>query len=138
MHFSPDMIMAALRRGLLVVEVPITFWPRVGVSKEARARACAKRAEIGLSMLWHIAAYPTRAAAGTGLHGRTGSDRRTAGGGVRDPLPGQPRLDASGSVGRRRLRHVRLRAVPGAARARRDDRGGAVSGQHAVGRRRRR
>lgn len=59
MHFSPDMIMAALRRGLLVVEVPITFWPRVGVSKGA-SQSVRKGAEIGLSMLWHIAAYPTR------------------------------------------------------------------------------
>jgi hypothetical protein len=58
MHFSPDMIMAALRRGLLVVEVPITFWPRVGVSKGA-SQSLRAGAGIGLSMLWHIASYPT-------------------------------------------------------------------------------
>ena len=59
MHFSPDMIMAALRRGLLVVEVPITFWPRVGVSKGA-SQSLRAGTSIGLSMLWHIASYPTR------------------------------------------------------------------------------
>lgn len=59
MHFSPDMIMAALRRGLVVVEVPITFRPRVGASKGA-SQSLRKGAEIGLSMLWHITSYPTR------------------------------------------------------------------------------
>ena len=60
-HFSPHMIMAALRRGLLVVEIPVTFWPRVGVSKGA-SQSLRKGAEIGLAMLWHIVTYPTRPA----------------------------------------------------------------------------
>ncbi len=60
-HFSPHMIMVALRRGLLVVEVPVTFWPRVGVSKGA-SQSLRKGAMIGLSMLWHIITYPARPA----------------------------------------------------------------------------
>lgn len=58
-HFSPEMVMAALRTGQLVVEVPITFWPRIGASKGA-SQSLRKGIEVGLSMLWHIARYPTR------------------------------------------------------------------------------
>jgi len=33
--FSPHMLAIAMRQGLTVVEVPVTFWPRIGVSKGA-------------------------------------------------------------------------------------------------------
>jgi|CXWL01.1.fsa_nt_gi hypothetical protein len=58
MHFSPEMIMASLRAGQLVVEVPVTFWPRVGASKGA-SQSLRKGIEVGLGMLWHIVRYPT-------------------------------------------------------------------------------
>ena len=58
-HFSPHMIMCALRRGLLVVEVPVTFWPRVGASKGA-SQSLTKGILVGLAMLWHILAFPSR------------------------------------------------------------------------------
>ncbi|MEM2129498.1 MAG: glycosyltransferase [Candidatus Bathyarchaeia archaeon] len=55
-HFSPHMIMVALRNGLRVVEVPINFKRRVGVSKGAGGSK--RRAiKIGLKMLWHILTY---------------------------------------------------------------------------------
>lgn len=54
-HFSPHMIMVALRRGQTVVEVPVTFWPRVGVSKGASNLVTATG--IGLAMLWHILSF---------------------------------------------------------------------------------
>ena len=56
MHFSPHMIMVALSNKLRVIEVPITFWERVGKSKGAggnRLRAIG----IGLQMLWEIIKY---------------------------------------------------------------------------------
>jgi cellulose synthase/poly-beta-1,6-N-acetylglucosamine synthase-like glycosyltransferase len=55
-HFSPHMIMVSLRRLHTVVEVPITFWPRVGVSKGASSLL--KAVAIGLAMLWHIISFP--------------------------------------------------------------------------------
>jgi len=58
-HFSPHMLMAALRRRLLLVEVPVTFRPRVGVSKGA-SESLRKGVLIGLAMLWHIVAFPNR------------------------------------------------------------------------------
>ena len=58
-HFSVHMIMMALRRGLLTVEVPITFWPRVGVSKGA-SQSLSKGTIVGLSMLWHIVTFPSK------------------------------------------------------------------------------
>jgi len=58
-HFSPHMIMAALHRKLTVVEVPVTFWPRVGVSKGA-SQSLRKGVLVGLAMLWHILTFPTR------------------------------------------------------------------------------
>ncbi len=58
-HFSPHMIMAALRRGLLVVEVPVTFWPRVGASKGA-SQSLHMGVLVGLSMLWHIVTFPSK------------------------------------------------------------------------------
>jgi cellulose synthase/poly-beta-1,6-N-acetylglucosamine synthase-like glycosyltransferase len=58
MHFSPHMIMVALREGHDIVEVPIRFWPRVGVSKGASSLVAAVR--IGVAMLWHIVTFPVR------------------------------------------------------------------------------
>jgi len=55
-HFSPHMVMVALRNGLSVVEVPVNFRKRVGISKGAgqnRKRALG----IGLKMLWHILTF---------------------------------------------------------------------------------
>lgn len=52
-HFSPHMILVALKNGLRVVEVPLTFGKRVGVSKGAGGnRKLATK--VGLRMLWHI------------------------------------------------------------------------------------
>jgi len=58
-HFSPHMIMVALRRGLSVVEVPVTFWPRIGDSKGA-SQSLRKAIVVGFTMLWHILTFPTR------------------------------------------------------------------------------
>jgi glycosyltransferase involved in cell wall biosynthesis len=55
-HFSPHMIMVALRSGLRVIEIPVNFKRRVGISKGAgqnRRRAL----KIGLKMLWHILTF---------------------------------------------------------------------------------
>ncbi len=52
-YFSPHMILAALRNNLKIIEVPIKFRERVGVSKGASsARRRAMR--IGLQMLWEV------------------------------------------------------------------------------------
>lgn len=58
MHFSPHMIMVSLRQGHDIVEVPIRFRPRVGVSKGASSLTAAVR--IGLAMLWHIMTFPAK------------------------------------------------------------------------------
>jgi len=55
-HFSPHMLMAAIARGLKVVEVPVTFRKRWGVSKGAGSSKL-KGFGIGLHMLWHILAF---------------------------------------------------------------------------------
>ena len=55
MHFSPHMMKVALQKGLRVVEVPITFRKRVGLSK-VPVLASEKLYRIGLRMLWHILA----------------------------------------------------------------------------------
>ena len=55
MHFSPHMMKVALQRGLRVVEVPVTFRKRVGLSKGASVSK-RKALRIGLRMLWHILA----------------------------------------------------------------------------------
>ncbi len=52
-HFSPHMLMAAIADGLKVVEVPVTFRKRWGVSKGAGAGRW-KGFGIGLQMIWHI------------------------------------------------------------------------------------
>lgn len=54
-HFSPHMMKVALEKGLRVVEVPITFRKRVGISKGASVNRKAA-VKIGLRMLWHIIA----------------------------------------------------------------------------------
>jgi len=60
-HFSAHMILVALQRGLLTVEVPVTFSPRVGQSKGA-SQSLHHGTRIGLAMLWHIATFPSRPA----------------------------------------------------------------------------
>jgi glycosyltransferase involved in cell wall biosynthesis len=52
-HFSPHMLKVALQNHLRVVEVPITFRKRVGVSKGAGGSKWTG-IKIGLRMLWHI------------------------------------------------------------------------------------
>ena len=52
-HFSPHMIKVALKKGLKVIEVPVTLRKRVGYSKGAGGnRRLAMK--VGLKMLWHI------------------------------------------------------------------------------------
>jgi hypothetical protein len=58
MHFSPHMIMVSLRKGHNIVEVPIRFSPRVGLSKGADSLVSGVR--IGVAMLWHIVTFPVR------------------------------------------------------------------------------
>jgi glycosyltransferase involved in cell wall biosynthesis len=55
MHFSPHMMKVALKKDLRVVEVPITFRKRVGISKGASGSKSAGL-KIGLRMVWHIIA----------------------------------------------------------------------------------
>jgi glycosyltransferase involved in cell wall biosynthesis len=52
-HFSPHMAIVALRNGLRVVEVPITFRKRVGLSNGAGGNKTLA-IKVGLTMLWHI------------------------------------------------------------------------------------
>lgn len=52
-YFSPHMIIVALRNQLSVVEVPIKFRARVGVSKGAGGNRW-RAAKIGLAMIWEI------------------------------------------------------------------------------------
>jgi glycosyltransferase involved in cell wall biosynthesis len=52
-HFSPHMTIVALKHGLRVVEIPLTFRRRVGASRGAGGNK--KLAiKVGLTMLWHI------------------------------------------------------------------------------------
>ncbi len=53
MHFSPHMTKKALKRGLKVIEVPITFRKRIGVSKGAGGNRLLGF-KIGLHMIWDI------------------------------------------------------------------------------------
>ncbi len=55
-HFAPHMVMVALEHGLRVVEVPVTFWSRLGVSKGGNASWWAAFT-LGLTMIWHILTY---------------------------------------------------------------------------------
>jgi hypothetical protein len=52
-HFSPHMIKIALKKGLRVVEVPLTFRKRVGLSKGAGGSKLVG-IKIGLNMIWSI------------------------------------------------------------------------------------
>jgi hypothetical protein len=55
-HFSPHMLMVALEHNLRIIEIPVTFWKRIGRSKGASA--CWRSGfTIGLSMIWHILTY---------------------------------------------------------------------------------
>jgi len=55
-HFSPHMIIVALQKGIKVVEVPVTFRPRVGESKGAGGSKW-RATKIGLQMMWHILSF---------------------------------------------------------------------------------
>lgn len=55
-HFSPHMIDVALKNNLRVIEVPITFYKRIGKSKGASANKL-KAVKIGLRMFWNIITY---------------------------------------------------------------------------------
>lgn len=55
-HFSPHMLMVAMADGMKIVEVPVTFKKRWGISKGAGAsRTSGLR--IGLRMMWHILSF---------------------------------------------------------------------------------
>jgi len=56
MHFSPHMLMVAMAQGLKIVEVPITFRKRWGVSKGAGANNKSGFL-VGLRMIWHILSF---------------------------------------------------------------------------------
>jgi glycosyl transferase family 2 len=55
-HFSPDMMLVALARGLCVVEIPVTFRRRIGQSKGASQNFW-KGMAVGLAMIGHILTY---------------------------------------------------------------------------------
>ena len=55
-HFSPHMLMVAISSGLKVVEVPVTFRKRWGVSKGAGSNSL-KGFRVGLEMMWHILTF---------------------------------------------------------------------------------
>lgn len=55
-YFSPHMLMAAMADGLRLVEVPVTFRKRWGVSKGAGSGRW-KGFGIGLQMIWHILTF---------------------------------------------------------------------------------
>jgi glycosyltransferase involved in cell wall biosynthesis len=52
-HFSPHMTLVALKSGLKVIEIPVTFRKRVGISKGAGGNR-ALAIKVGFRMLWHI------------------------------------------------------------------------------------
>lgn len=58
-HFSPHMMLVALYRGLSLIEIPVTFRRRVGVSKGA-SQSVGKGFKVGLVMIWHILTYRPR------------------------------------------------------------------------------
>jgi hypothetical protein len=64
-HFVPHLLMVALEHGLHVVQIPITFWKRVGTSKGGNA-SWRKGFQLGLIMIWHILTYQVRQ--GAALH----------------------------------------------------------------------
>jgi len=80
--FQVDLAVRALRAGLRVVEVPITFVERMhGTSKMSRA--------IVLEALWRVTIW--------GIIGRGDRLRRAAGRRGRDPRPGTPGRPNSGT-----------------------------------------
>ena len=54
-HFSPHMTIVALKNGLKVVEIPVTFRKRVGVSKGAGGNR-SLAIKVGFRMIWEILA----------------------------------------------------------------------------------
>jgi hypothetical protein len=64
-HFSPHMLAVAIRHNLTVIEVPVTFWPRIGVSKGASGSVI-RSFRVGLAMLREILmpSSPRRSAGG--------------------------------------------------------------------------
>ena len=55
-HFSPHMMMVAIAEGMKIVEIPVTFRKRRGVSKGA-SQGKGKGFRIGLRMMWHILSF---------------------------------------------------------------------------------
>ena len=55
-HFSPHMLMVAIADGMKIVEIPVTFRKRTGVSKGA-GQGKRKGFGIGLRMMWHILSF---------------------------------------------------------------------------------
>lgn len=58
-HFSPHMMLVALDYGLSLVEIPVSFRRRIGVSKGASQNAW-KGFAVGMAMVWHILSYRPR------------------------------------------------------------------------------
>jgi hypothetical protein len=50
------MMVVALRQGLSIIEIPVTFRRRIGESKGA-SQSLLKGLEVGLVMIWHIMTY---------------------------------------------------------------------------------
>jgi hypothetical protein len=55
-HFSPHMLLVALTHRLSLIEIPVTFRQRLGVSKGAGG-SMQKGLAVGLVMIWHILTY---------------------------------------------------------------------------------
>ncbi|GEM_PF-2122677 len=55
-HFVPHLLMNAIEHGLRVVQIPITFWRRVGASKGGNA-SWWDGFKLGLAMVGHILTY---------------------------------------------------------------------------------
>jgi hypothetical protein len=55
-HFSPHMLLVAIARDLSVVEIPIRFRRRSGVSKGA-SQSLWKGLQVGAVMIWHIMTF---------------------------------------------------------------------------------
>ena len=55
-HFSPHMLLVAMAHNLSVVEIPVRFRRRVGLSKGA-SQSLTKGFWVGLTMIWHIITF---------------------------------------------------------------------------------
>ncbi len=64
LYFGPHMVMVALEHGLRIIEIPVTFWKRVGKSKGGNAN-WREGFVLGLTMIWHILTYRVRVGAET-------------------------------------------------------------------------